>query len=71
MDLWHHKDETLRRRGGLGVDGDGTFDLDQRRLVDERLRLRIDGMSTVRIRDGRDRAGFLGLLGVVELDVPL
>lgn len=51
------------------MDGYLPLDLDQRRLVDEGFRLRIDSVRRVYIGDGRNRLCLLSLFAVVELDV--
>ena len=70
MHLRHHKHESFGRGLGLTVNGDQTFELDKRGLVDQRLRLRIDRIGGIRIRDCSNRSRLLGHLScVVEFDV--
>lgn len=57
------------------MDSDAALDLEQGRSIDQGLRLRVDGVSGVSVRDGRNGLHLLLLLGldfgVVEFDVSL
>ena len=69
MELRHDEDEAFRIGFWIGMDGDFSLDLDQGRLIDQRLRLRVDGIDGVCVGDGSDGGDLFRLFGVVEFDV--
>ena len=60
--LGHDEHEALGRRRGVRMQCDVSFDLEQRRAVNQRLGLRVDGVGRVRVRDGGDGPLMLLLL---------
>jgi len=71
MKFGHHEDKAFGLGFGVGMNCDPAFHFNQRRLVNQGFRLRVDSVSCVSIRNGRDGCRLLRLLGVVELDVSL
>ena len=68
----HNEDEAFCGGFRLRVHGDLCLDLHQRRRINKRLRLRVDGVASERILDGGNWLGLFGnLLRLVELDVTL
>jgi hypothetical protein len=72
VDFGHDKDESIGNAVGRSMNGNFAFNLDQCRLVDQRFRLRVNGIRRKGILDRGNRLGpFCDFFALVKLQISL